>query len=248
MSKIGEFYQKSVKPYFTKELLYITVATLSYLGFVYTTSSYESVEFLKRLFGFEYTGPDADLFHFRLIWFWLGFVFLMLIPMVFAWIVEGKDVFKKMGFGLAKNKKVTWVVLGALLFMFICEIIGVHLFPTLHTYYPQIPYATETLGRFIFYEINYFLFFICWEFFSHGFLLFPFEKKFGKAGAILIGLMPFVVLHIGKPVPEVFGSLIATVFLSILAMETKSFWYGVFLHGAAAVLMEITSLYLYFGA
>ena len=72
-------------------------------------------------------------------------------------------------------------------------------------------------------------------------MVFPYEEKFGKSGAILMGALPFVISHIGKPFPEVLGSFIAGIFLSILSLETRSFWYGMLLHGLVAVFMEVIS-------
>jgi membrane protease YdiL (CAAX protease family) len=63
--------------------------------------------------------------------------------------------------------------------------------------------------------------------------------KFGRAGAILIPVAPFAVMHLGKAEPEALGSIVAAIALGVLALRTRSFWYGFFVHGAVAVWMDV---------
>ena len=56
--------------------------------------------------------------------------------------------------------------------------------------------------------------------------------------AILTQVLPFAVMHLGKAEPEALGSIIAAVALGVLALRTRSFWYGAVIHGIVAVLMD----------
>jgi len=65
--------------------------------------------------------------------------------------------------------------------------------------------------------------------------------------AVFATMLPFVVIHYGKPEPEVFGSIVAGVALGLLALRTRTFWYGAFIHIAAAMSMDIFATWGRFG-
>jgi membrane protease YdiL (CAAX protease family) len=81
-----------------------------------------------------------------------------------------------------------------------------------------------------------------WEFLLRGYLLFGFEPRVGPAPAIAVQLVPFVLLHFGKPVLEVHASIIAGVALGIVAVRARSFIPCVLLHFAVAATLDILAL------
>lgn len=93
-------------------------------------------------------------------------------------------------------------------------------------------------GLFACYELAYFSYFIGWEFFFRGWMLNALLKPWGRAAAILVQVAPFAIMHLGKAEPEALGSIVAGVALGILALRTRSFWYGALLHGSIAVWMD----------
>jgi membrane protease YdiL (CAAX protease family) len=48
-------------------------------------------------------------------------------------------------------------------------------------------------------------------------------------------------MHMGKAEPEALGSIVAGVALGVLALRTRSFWYGVLVHASVAVWMDLLS-------
>jgi len=106
--------------------------------------------------------------------------------------------------------------------------------------------ASGTQPNFLFWfiilEFCFFLYFIGWEFFFRALILFPLEKYLGGAAAI-IGLLPFALTHIGKPIPEVFGSIFAAWFLSILVLRARSFWICPLLHFAVSCTMNLVAAF-----
>ena len=56
------------------------------------------------------------------------------------------------------------------------------------------------------YELAYAGYFVAWELFFRGFLLFGLYRRIGQF-AIYVTAMPFMLLHLGKPEAEVFISL-----------------------------------------
>jgi membrane protease YdiL (CAAX protease family) len=99
----------------------------------------------------------------------------------------------------------------------------------------------DFLSWFIPYEIGYALYFLGWEYFFRGFLTLGLYDKFGF-NAVLVSNIPFVLLHSGKPLPEAVGSILGGLVLGVIAIRTRSFWYGFFLHGAIAVSMDLCAI------
>ncbi len=98
-----------------------------------------------------------------------------------------------------------------------------------------------SLWLFAAYELGYICYFIGWEFMFRGWMVNGLLPKFGRAGALLIPVGAFAVMHLGKAEPEALGSIVAALALGILALRTRSFWYGVLVHSAVAVWMDVIS-------
>jgi len=62
-----------------------------------------------------------------------------------------------------------------------------------------------------------------WEFLLRGFLLFGLKERF-KEGSILIQMVPFVLLHIGKPEIEILMCIPMGLWFGYIAYRGKSFW------------------------
>ncbi|MHB8873801.1 MAG: CPBP family intramembrane glutamic endopeptidase [Myxococcaceae bacterium] len=105
--------------------------------------------------------------------------------------------------------------------------------------------AQVSLSLFLAYEAAYFLYFVGWEFLFRGWMLNGLLPRFGKAGAVLIPTVPFAVMHLGKPELEALGSIVAGIALGVLALRTRSFWYGAALHGLVAVWMDLLASWKY---
>ncbi len=80
-----------------------------------------------------------------------------------------------------------------------------------------------------------------WEFFFRGFMLFGLKQRFGNY-SILIQTIPFAVMHYSKPFPEAIGSIVAGLFLGVLAFETRSFIYGAAIHWLVAMTMDLVAI------
>jgi hypothetical protein len=68
-----------------------------------------------------------------------------------------------------------------------------------------------------------------WEFFFRGWLLWTLGRKYGS-DAIWLQMIPFALLHIGKPEIELLSTVLGGAFFGILAWRTRSFLYGWLLH------------------
>jgi uncharacterized protein len=105
----------------------------------------------------------------------------------------------------------------------------------------------RSLTLFLAYQAAYFLYFVGWEFLFRGWMLNGLLPRFGRGGAILVQTLPFVLLHFGKPQAEALGSIVAGIALGVLALRTRSFWYGALLHGVIAVWMDVLVARPYLG-
>lgn len=108
--------------------------------------------------------------------------------------------------------------------------------------YPMSRMARETLTWFVVWEAAHLLHMFGWEFVNRGLLLFGLEEKMGN-WAILATAIPFAVLHIGKPELEAYGSFFAAIALGWIALRSRSFLPGVFLHWGVAFVMDLVAIF-----
>jgi membrane protease YdiL (CAAX protease family) len=83
--------------------------------------------------------------------------------------------------------------------------------------------------------------FVSLEFFFRGFLLQGLRRALG-ANAIFVMIVPYCMIHYGKPMAETFGAIVAGLILGTLAMRTRSIWGGVLIHIGVATTMDILAL------
>jgi len=112
--------------------------------------------------------------------------------------------------------------------------------PDISSEYPLAKSIIANRGLIFSYELAYLLlYYIAWEFFFRGFLIFGLAPKFGAVNAILIQTISSCLIHIGKPVGEIIGSIIVGVLFGLIAFKTKSIWYLVILHAAIGILTDL---------
>ena len=83
--------------------------------------------------------------------------------------------------------------------------------------------------------------FISLEFFFRGFLLQGLRRAMG-ANAIFVMIVPYCMIHYGKPMTETLGAIGAGLLLGTLAMRTRSIWGGVLIHIGVATTMDVLAL------
>jgi membrane protease YdiL (CAAX protease family) len=113
-------------------------------------------------------------------------------------------------------------------------------FPAFASHYPLAKGALASWAGFVRYELAYALYFVGWEAFWRGFLLFGLYRRIGVA-SVWVAALPFAMAHLNKPEAEGFGSIAACIALGYLALRTRSFWWGALLHAAVAVSMDLAA-------
>jgi len=112
--------------------------------------------------------------------------------------------------------------------------------PDFADYYPMYKQAGRSWLDFVLWEVIYLAQFFGLELFFRGFWLRA-MRSFGS-GAIWSMVVPYVMIHYGKPYLEASAAIIAGVVLGSLAMRTRSIYAGFLVHATVAVLMDILAL------
>ena len=116
-------------------------------------------------------------------------------------------------------------------------LVWVSTFSSFQAKYPFYDDAVMGGWHFWGFQLFYGLQFLGVEAFFRGFMLFGLERRLGWY-AIPIMVIPYVMIHFGKPAPETFAAIIAGVLLGWMALRTRSFLWGVALHWSVAITMD----------
>jgi membrane protease YdiL (CAAX protease family) len=96
--------------------------------------------------------------------------------------------------------------------------------------------------KFIEWEILYFIQFFAVEFFFRGFMVHGTKKRFGYY-SVFIMIIPYCMVHFGKPFPEILSAIAAGIILGTLSLKSRSIMLGVALHYSVAFTMDMLSLW-----
>jgi len=174
--------------------------------------------------------------------FAIFFVLTFVIPVLYVKLAMKKNL-SAFGFSLGDTKLglkflllIPFVILPAIYFA--------SKMPDVRSEYPLAKSLLEDQTHLLIYEIAYvLLYYIAWEFFFRGFILFGLKDKFGAINAILIQTISSCLVHIDKPEGEIVGSIIVGLLFGIIALRTKSVWYVILLHAAIGLLTDLFIIY-----
>lgn len=213
--------------------VFIAVAILQTISWYYTSRRF------FRLYLSDYFLEDnlSDLYEY-LYWYIGDFITLFVLS---ALIVKFffKEKLSSYGLKLGEYKLGLWwttLFCAVMLIIIWC----VSSLPSFSAAYPQLNLAKEKWAIFVLFEASLLIYIFAWEFLWRGFMLFGLEEKFGYY-TVLIQMLPFVILHNGKPELETFGAILGGVLLGILALRTRSFFYGVLVHFFVMFSIDVIS-------
>ena len=86
--------------------------------------------------------------------------------------------------------------------------------------------------------LAYLMFYIGWEFQFRGFMQHGLQGSMGMTNALLVQIMASVIVHIGKPTGEVYGSIAGGLLWGILAIRTRSLLSGFLQHAMLGILVD----------
>lgn len=186
--------------------------------------------------------PKGEIFACKMQF--MGFFILMfLIPVchvIFGW----KKPLESLGFGLGDSKYgIKFIVLTISLLVLPIAWCG-SMDASVTSEYPLakslIEYKEYVFSYHIFYIIFYY---VAWEFYFRGYLLFGLKERYGAMEAILIQTISSCLIHIDKPFSEIFLSIPVGIFLGFIALRCRSFWYVFVVHATLGVLTDLFIIY-----
>jgi CAAX protease family protein len=79
------------------------------------------------------------------------------------------------------------------------------------------------------YSIETTIYLFAWEFLFRGFLLFGLKDKLNES-SILVQMIPFVLLHFGKPEIETISTILTGIYFGYVAYRGNSYWPAFIIH------------------
>ena len=187
------------------------------------------------------TGEDWRLLN-LLWWATVTITGYLGLPLVWVW-VGGLPLRESMGWRVGKTKNHLSIYVGFALIMVL--VLGWTTrqseFLSRYPFY-RIPDGVSLWPRFFLWEAFYLVQFIALESLFRGFLLYRLAGTLGSL-AVPMAMVPYCMIHWGKPTPEAFASILAGLGLGLMSLRTGSIWPGAVLHMAVALTMDLASLY-----
>lgn len=215
-------------------IVFLSVAVLQTVSWYYTSRKFFRVNFYYQYFS---DNEFVQLYEY-LFWFIGDFLSLFLLPLLIIKLLF-KEKISDYGVKFG-DYKVGFIITFISIAVMLPILWFVSASPEFAVKYPHLQMAKSNWTIFIIYEIGMFTYLFAWEFIWRGFMLFGLEEKFGYY-AVLIQMIPFVILHNGKPELETFGAILGGIILGIVALRTRSFIYGVFIHFAIMLSIDLFS-------
>ncbi len=170
-------------------------------------------------------------------WRVLGYVVL---PAIVLWCLPGERV-RDYHISLRGFLRHLWIYLALFAAVFPAVLMAARM-PSFRDTYPFYRMADRSAFDFWTWEALYAAQFLSLEFFFRGFMLQGLRRAMG-ANAIFVMIVPYCMIHYGKPLPETLGAIGAGLILGTLAMRTRSIWGGVLIHVGVALSMDLLAMH-----
>jgi membrane protease YdiL (CAAX protease family) len=213
-------------------IIFLSVPVLQTFSWYVTSRRF----FRINIFTAFQSNPDVYLYEY-IYWFVGDFITYFIFPVLIVKVLLGDEVKK---FGVRIGDWQTGLKISILFLLVMLPIVWIaSASSSFVEKYPHLLSLRQMWSKFFIYEVAMLIYMFAWEFIWRGFLLFGLEEKFGYY-AIFIQMIPFVILHNGKPMPETFGAILGGIALGILAFRTRSFIYGVIVHMGIMFSIDFT--------
>jgi membrane protease YdiL (CAAX protease family) len=114
--------------------------------------------------------------------------------------------------------------------------------PAFQAKYPMYDGAVLGWKHFAMWELAYGVQFLGVEGFFRGFMTFGLYPRFGYL-SLFIMVIPYALVHVGKPPIEVFMAVPAGLALGYVALKTRSWVFGALLHWAVGITMDSLAIW-----
>ncbi|HYO96965.1 MAG TPA: CPBP family intramembrane glutamic endopeptidase [Polyangiaceae bacterium] len=202
---------------------------------------YGSARYFSRLGiadGLAARFPYPEL-HPHLYWSAFKLINYGLLPVLCIKLVLRKRV-RDHGLRLVRERGVWWIYLGLLLLVVPVAYVASTTDAFLNTY-PKYRGPLASVTELLLWELAYGFQFFMLELFFRGFLIFALARSIGSL-SIFVMVVPYAMIHFGKPLSECLGSVVAGIALGTLALRTGSIYGGVLVHCGVAWSMDLFAL------
>jgi membrane protease YdiL (CAAX protease family) len=174
-----------------------------------------------------------------LYWAAMSLLVRIVAPCLIIWLVLRESV-RDFGYrvrGITKHAYV-YLVLFALM---VPIVLAASFLQGFQNKYPMYGQAILGWDHFAYHQIAYGIQFFGVEAFFRGFLTFGLYKRFGYS-ALFVMVIPYSMVHFGKPPIEVFAAVPAGLILGYLALKTRSWIFGALLHWSVGLTMDLAAI------
>lgn len=218
---------------FKESFIFVSVAVITFVSMHYSTPG-----FFRKMFDVEDTKFCQTLY-----WFSADGFLMLIVPLILVMAVLKE---KPSDFGFRVGDYKFGLISSAVFILVMLPVIwiasGTESFART---YPQGGVTVrESIPVLLYYELLVGFYMLSWEFFWRGYMLFGLKNKFGYY-AVFIQMIPFVILHRGKPEIEVFASIFAGLILGIQALRANSFIYCFIVHWVVMIFVDTISVLRY---
>jgi membrane protease YdiL (CAAX protease family) len=206
----------------------------------YFGKSNNSFEYFPEFFKPLYTRETIAEYSFysKIYWIVFGIIVYFIIPWIYL-KCRGEKL-RDYGVRLPSSYSHMWIYVVMLAIVIILAYFASfqQSFQNKYPYYKFFQEAPLFYGLF---WVGRAIRFFALEFFFRGYLLFSLRPKMGDS-AFFVSMVPYCMLHFGKPFPETIFAIIGGIIFCWIAARTKSIWGAVVLHIALAMAMDFFSI------
>ncbi len=238
--------EKESSPKFDKKLLVLFLTTTLSLIFIQYLGDLNFIQSLDNSFINNCITSVRELFPNRRLFELVYWVSIIVICYFVIPVIIIKTIFKQnlSNYGLSiKGIFKSYKIYVLFFVVMIPLILFVSTTQSFQHKYPFYKPTNESLfPNFVIWQCFYFLQFFALEFFFRGFMVHGLKKRFGYY-SIFIMMIPYVMIHFQKPMPETIGAVLAGMVLGSLSLKSNSIWLGVAIHYSVAITMDLAALW-----
>lgn len=238
MSTFAKSFQKDLKKVLApfqktsrESYLLFLLAPLLYGVYHYTLGGPAIAAFLAPKMGW----PEADV---RVaLQYAYSFLFLGMAPAFLIRFVFRKSL-RDFGMRLKPYRANGLFILIGLVFVVAADLYAFHFDPEYRRFYPQLPGSLADHGLFPWSVFFFFIYYLGYETFFRGYLLFGMEKILGAVPAILIMTFLTALVHLHRPFSEFLSSIPAGLVFGAFALYTRSYFGILVVHISLGLMLE----------
>lgn len=215
-----------------------------YPGYRLTVSFFDSIglsNLSEQISLLIESNPNSRLFKLG-YWVLIIFLFYFIVPALSIKLIF-KENLRDYGFKVGRFYKDYKIYVLLLIIM----IPLVFFFSTTKGFQLKYPFYRLTNGEslwpnFWIWQMLYLMQFVALEFFFRGFMVHGLKKRFGFY-SVLFMMIPYCMIHFGKPLPETIAAIFAGFILGTLSLKGRSVFLGILIHYSVAILMDLAALW-----